>query len=329
VTISPRENFKRRLSGGDPLWIPFHGIMNCDTKVFLPRMNREFVARHAVMDCEPQYDYASDVFRSDWFDLEWQYVKAAGGSTVRPGNDKVPDIAHWEDYVSLPSVEQFDWIGCHEKNQGFFETDKLRETAIFTSFWERLMSLMGVGNAAIAMVDEEQKEGVHRLFDKLSGFYCEYITRMKQLFPIEMFQLHDDWCHQNGPFFSLSTAMEMLVPYVKRVADHCRNNSIFFELHCCGRADILLPAIIETGADLWCPQPINDIYEMACQYRDCSLYFGVPESPLPDDATVEETSKSAKEWVKKHKDLKVVASFVNATDAFKSSVYKYRLGNVL
>jgi hypothetical protein len=319
-TITPRENMKLRLSGKTPEWMPLHGFRDCDTAVFRPRMNTEFIAHRNVFDCEPDYVYPSNIIKSDWFDLEWEYVPVAGGSTVRPGNPKVPDITNWEDYVSIPKIEQLDWNGCRAKNAHFFDGGEYRETVIFCSFWERLMALMDVGNAAIAMVDEEQTAGVHRLFDRLADFYCEYASRMKELFDIDMLNIHDDWCHQNGPFFSLAAARQMLVPYVRRLADHCHGIGVLFELHCCGRADILLPAIVETGADLWCPQDINDIYAMATQQRDAPLYFGVKEPKLPVDATPAQIRDAAEAWLEKYIGLKTVASFLDAPAGFADAV---------
>jgi uroporphyrinogen-III decarboxylase len=74
--------------------------------------------------------------------------------------------------------------------------------------------------------------------------------------------LHDDWGTQNGPFFSLETAMEFFVPPMKIVVDFCHDNGIIFEHHCCGKAESLVPAMAKVGTDYWFPQQaINDLAE--------------------------------------------------------------------
>lgn len=101
--ISPQENFKLRLQRKTPYWIPYIGILNSDVRYLLPRMNEEFIVRHMIMDSEPLYHYESNILKSNWFDLEWEYVPTAGGATVRPGIPKVSDINDWEKIVSIPN----------------------------------------------------------------------------------------------------------------------------------------------------------------------------------------------------------------------------------
>jgi len=70
---------------------------------------------------------------------------------------------------------------------------------------------------------------------------------------------NDDWGTQRGPQFSPDTAREMLVPYIRRIVDSCHQRGMYFELHCCGKNDILAPAIAEASVDICLPQEnIND-----------------------------------------------------------------------
>ena len=330
--ITAKENYRRRLSGEKAEWIPLAGVRNADSKALMPRMNKDFIARHFVFDAEPPYEYGDNIYRSDWFDLDWEYVPAVGGSTVHPGAPKVPDISHWEDYVSVPTIDMFDFAECYEKNKEYFPPDCLSETVIMTGFWERLMSLMDVENAAVALIDEEQQEGVHRLFDQLSDFYCQYFTEMKKYFDLDMVQIHDDWGHQHSTFFSPDTAREMIGPYIKKVADCVHSQGMFFELHSCGKNETLVPVYIEMGVDLWAPQLMNDVYGLAQKYKGSGLFFGVHEHPdLPEDMPESEVIKAAHEWVEKYIDLDTVAFFMilpgmpgaDKMELFKEEVKNY------
>ena len=321
--VTPRENFILRLQGKTPFWIPYSGVLNSDVRFFFPRMNEEFIVRHMIVDAEPRYNYVSNIMKSSWFDLEWEYVPAVGGATVRPGAPKVSDINHWEDEVSVPKIEDFDFEDCFNKNSDFLIKDKLNGSTIFTGFWERLISLMDVENAAIAMIDDEQKPGVHRLFDKLADFYCDYITKMQKTFNLDIFQIHDDWVHQRSTFFSAATAHEMLMPYLKRVADCCHSLGILLEIHSCGKNESMVPVYIESGIDMWSPQPINDIAFLVKEYKSSGLIFGVPEPYIPEDATNTQVREIAQQFVEDYKCYNIVAAFNAPPQFFIDSVYEF------
>lgn len=321
--VSPLENFKLLAEGKTPYWIPRAGWLMCDVQPFRPRLHPDNVVTHIIMDGEPPYEYESDVMTSGMFDLEWEYVPSAMGATVHPGNPKVADITRWEEYVSIPDLDSLDWAGCEKNNKAFLSSDKVKQLGILSGFWERLMSLCDVEAAAVALVDEDMKDGVHRLFDKLADMHIEYITRMNQVCDIDCVLIHDDWGHQRAPFFSLNTAREMLVPYLRRVTDHCHKLGLFFELHSCGKNEMLVPAYIEAGVDLWCGQAINDVDMLIEKHKDSRLIFGVPDPVIPPEASEAELRALAMAWVDKYKNKRAVQAFFAAPPAFGMAVYEF------
>lgn len=321
--ITPRENWRLFFEGKKPYWIPEYNWYMADTQDFRPRQHPDNLVTHLVFDGGGIIPYEKNVMHSDWFDLDWVYVPEAGGATVKPGDPKVPDITHWEDYVSMPDLDRFDWDGCVEMNRDYLTTDKCNLLSILSGFWERLMAVMDVQNAAMALIDEDEQEGVHRFFDKYADVLCDYISRMKKLFPLDAVLIHDDWGHQNGPFFSIETCREMLVPYLKRVTDHVHSLGMGFLLHSCGKNERLVPCYIEAGVDVWTPQEINDVYMLVEKYKDQPIGFGLWDDPIPEGATEEEIDRLAKEWVDRIKDYRVVISYTDAPEAYKQAVYKY------
>jgi hypothetical protein len=164
--ISPRENALLVYRKEKPLWMP--GL----TMEANP-INLDF--------------YLDNLCRTpaegkDIFGIEWQYVEKVGGGIVRPGDPTVKDINRWEDFVTLPDVDSWDWAGCYERNKENLDPTLLNRVTILTGFFERLISFMDFENAAVAMVDEEQQEGVHRLFDYLVGVYEKFIDNSKKYF---------------------------------------------------------------------------------------------------------------------------------------------------
>ncbi len=258
-----RENFLAMLKGEAPQWIPF--FMN-DVQMFNPRIFPDNIARAMVADAGPMEGIQKGGL--DMFGVDWEFIPLVGGSMVKPGNPKCPDICEWEKYITFPDLDAWDWEGASKLNAPYLSDDRLNDLTIFSGLFERLISFVDFEAAALALLDEEQQDAVHSLFDKLATFYDDYIGRIKKYFNVDIIQFHDDWGSQRAPFFSLATCREMLVPYLKRIVDSCHKNGMFFHLHSCGKNEMLVPAMIEAGVDLWIPQPMNDIASIIKNYND-------------------------------------------------------------
>ena len=163
-------------------------------------------------------------------------------------------------------------------------------------FWERLISLMDVSGAAMALIDEDQKDAVHAFFDKYADFMIDCIRRVKEVCDIDSVLIHDDWGTQNGPFFSLETAREMFVPYLKRITDYLHSQGMSYEQHSCGNCSKLVPAYIEAGVDFWNPQPMNDFETITKLAEGTCLHIAMPDVPLAPDATEEEIRQAARDF---------------------------------
>ncbi len=324
--ISPKENLELAFSGEKPYWLPFVGWAYCDIQVFRPRVNPDHLACHTIMDGDLPYDYTTNQMKG-WYDLLWDYVPQVGGATVHPGSPKVPDICEWEKYVSIPDLDAIDWERCKKANEEYCNVNKMVQLGIWCGFWERLMALMDVENAAVALIDEEQQEGVHRFFDRHTDFLIEYIDRMRKILPIDCVLIHDDWGHQNGPFFSVDTCREMIVPYLKRVVDFCHSKGIFFELHSCGRNTTNIPCMIEAGVDMWCGQPaLHDFDALAEQYKHEKFVFGVTAPAVAENASEAEIREIARQWVLKHKEHHIAlyrSLYVPINPVLKKNIYEF------
>ncbi len=320
--ISCKENFKLLLEGKKPYWVPRDGWTCTDVNHFRPRIHPDNVATRIICDGEPFYEYGEELCEKGWFDLNWMYVPIAGGATVEAGEAKVPSMVEWEKYITMPNLDDLDWEHCFNANREYMSTNQMNQLGILSGFWERLMSLMGVADAAMALIDEDEQEGVHRFFDQYADLLIEYIDRMSQKLRIDCVLIHDDWGHQNGPFFSMDTAMEMLVPYLKRVTDAVHTKGMLFELHSCGKNEVLVPAFIEAGVDIWGPQAINDIDGLAKQYKDKPIIFGAVDPAIKEDATEEEIKKLAEKWYEKYKDYRVCTWFLVPNKIFMDHLYQ-------
>lgn len=269
ANLTPRENFVRFLTRQPVEWMP----TSDDQLSFLPELIPDNVARGMVAQQTP---HAGEWGGPDWFGVQWRFDPRAGGSMeIAP---LLEDIEDWEERVTFPALSQLDWAGCAEANRDYLNTDKLKRTTIFTGFFERLISFVGFEDAAIALIDESQRETVLRLFDRLADFYIEEIRYMHRYFGVEWVELHDDWGAQHSTLFSVDTHAACIVPYVRKVVEGAHAEGVFVEMHSCGMIEPLIPNLIRTGVDTWRGQNINDKWKLVEQYGDRFL-FGVELRP--------------------------------------------------
>lgn len=301
--IETRENFKMLFRGETPYWIPNNGWFLCDVNEFRPRQQADNLANHQCIDGGEFVDYkARPKSCRGWFDLLLEWEPQSMGACVRPGNPTLEDMNDWERLVKFPDLDKIDWAEMGEMNREYLATDKANQLGIQLGLWERMMCLMDVSNAALALADEDQEDAVHAFLDKLSDLYIDYIGRVIKVCPIDSVMFHDDWGTQKAPFFSLSTARKYFVPPMKKIVDFCHDHDIVFEHHCCGNAERLVPAMVDCDTDFWFPQAaINDIDRLIDTYKDEHITFSVSSPLLPVGSTPEQVREIGRAFVEKYK----------------------------
>lgn len=275
--ITPRENMLRLYEGKTPMWIP-----------------SPWEAASIKVDCDPENVARSPSGGVDGYGVEWIFVKTAGGAMVKPGNPKVPDISEWEKYITVPDPETWDWAGAYEKQKDALADPTLFTTVTFGScLFERLIAVMDFENAAMALVDDDQKEGVHRFLRAVTDYRKKYYTLVKKWFDPDGVNFNDDWGSQRAEFFSRETAAEMLVPYVKESVACAHDLGMYVDLHCCGFVEGFVPFFIEEGFDTWGGQPLNDKPKLKKLYPN-SLVFTHQIDERPDASDEEIDAAVAK-----------------------------------
>lgn len=325
--ITSRENMRLAYERKRPVWIPF----TYEVHNFNPRIFRDNCSRAMIQEARPASP--SEYGGPDMFGVPWVFDPASGGSMVAPGNPMLTELADWEKTIVFPDPASWDWDGCAAENAGYFDTELPVKLTIFTGLFERLISFMNFEPAIISLIDEDEKAHVHALFSRLCDMYEEMITLACKRFPIDIICFHDDWGSQRAPFFSLSTCMEMLVPYLKRVADCCHRNGVFIEFHSCGKNEMLVPAMIEAGVDSWSCQPLNDTVALRRQYGD-RLIFNLWPPKLVDGCRGELMDTTARVFIEEQAPGYDTAPFmINTADIrwldepealeYTAALYKY------
>ena len=292
--VTPRDNYLATLAKEKPLWIPKGG----DTTFIAPRVVPDNVARAFVFERD-SLKPEELVGGPDMFGTPWVYVPVAGGSMVQPGNPRMDDVNNWKSIVEFPDIDSWDWAGSAEKNAELIG-DKGRGMVVWqlNGMYERLISLMDFEGAAMAMIDDDQKEALHEFYGALADLYIAMVKKYKEFYNLDTYYFHDDWGSQRAPFFSLATAREMLVPHMRKITDACHEMGIFVEFHCCGKNEMLVPAMIEAGYDVWNGQPMNDKVAVHKEYGDKIIIgFGTADLGLTPTSTEEEIIAVAKKFV--------------------------------
>ncbi|HHT17727.1 MAG TPA: methyltransferase [Papillibacter sp.] len=277
----------------DPYWLIFGINMRMMTPAVIP----DNIARAFVFEANP-VPPVTDGLVPDMFGIEWEYVPAVGGSMVRPGKPFAEDAWELLEKVQWPNPDEWDWKGSAKANNGtYLKSDAYNIISFLNGWFERLISMLDFENALMALYDEDQKEAVHKFFDRLTDLYITIFGRMIDAYPdIDGFSIHDDWGSQKETFFSPELCAEMIVPYMRRVTDFLHSRGKTAELHSCGQNIKQVPNMIAAGWDAWFPQNIVDsqlVYEM---YGD-KILVGVDPGISAEGKTEDEMRKAARDFV--------------------------------
>jgi len=320
--VPPRDNVIALYKGELPLWIP----AGSDRRSMTPRIDPDNIARCFVFDAQP----LAEEEMTGGFDkhgIEWVYIPVARGSMVKPGNPLLKDANDWESVVPFPDLDAWDWAGSIAANKPALDSDDRALTiTIMTGFFERLISLMDFDKAAVAMIDDEQKDAVKALFNRLADLYIDMLQRYKKAYDPVILCLHDDWGSQRSPFFSLATVREMIVPAISRVSAAAHEADMFFDIHSCGKNELLVPAYIEAGCDSWGGQSMNDKAMLHEKYGDKLIIGLEPDITFTPDTTDEEAVAAAKRFVQRFGPQMEIKPFqcsaMGATPAFSDALYE-------
>lgn len=281
--ITPRENFMALKKGQTPLWVP----MNADQAIYHPSFLPDNRARRQG--------------GPDYYGVEWVYVPEAGGSMVRPGNPFMDDANDWEKLVKFPDIRSFDWDAANREGKDRYNPDETRAASgtILNGFFERLIAFMDFQYAAVAMIDDEQKDACKALFWRLSEFYKTIVDCFIEYYHIDFLTFHDDWGSQRAPFFSLDTVEEMLVPAVKNLVDYAKSKDLYVDMHSCGKNDMLIQAYLDVGIDTWTGQTMCDKETLYEQYGD-RITLGIEPETVAEDAPLDEVYAAAERFCDKY-----------------------------
>lgn len=313
--IRPYENIKLFLAGEKQLWMPSYQEM----KMFNPMLIPDNIARGMIV--QEGFHMPKSLYNKDMFGVEWEFVPSAFGSIVRPGKPFLEDINDWEKQVVFPDLSKWDWEGCRRENEAYLNDPRAIQMTVFTGFFERLISFVDMTPALLALIDEDTKDAVHALFDCLCVFYDELFFYMAKWFEPDLLWFHDDWGSQRAPLFSLDVCKEMLLPYLKRTVESAHKYGIGFEFHCCGNNELLVPAMIEAGVDMWAGQEMNNKKKIYDEYGKY-IKLGIDPAPVTPDTPNEVIIENAKKLLDDYPENCYVGMSFGMDPRYYTAIYE-------
>lgn len=322
--VSAKENFLAALARED-----YHYIPNVlDLRNMNTRLIPDNIARGSVMDGRPDPCMPNPDGEADAFGVLWVFDEATMGAMEKPGQAPLlEDIDDWQDVIKFPDVNAWDWEGETKLNHEYLsDPNALIISTIFTGFFERLISWMGFEDAAITMIDEDCRESLEALFDRLCDLYIDYVDHMHTYFGTDILEIHDDWGSQIAPFFSEDVLCEVIIPRLKRLCDACHERGVYVRLHSCGRIERLVKHMVAAGVDIWMGQDHNDKLSVVKEYGD-KIIVECEAPNVGPDASDEEVWEAARSFVNdyvfpdKPIDLSIYSACINNPALMTEALY--------
>jgi hypothetical protein len=310
--VTSRENVAAMFHEKRPYWTP----TTSDFTIIIPSLYNDLLGR------------GGPAGTTDAFGIEWEWVESAGGSIVRPGAPFLADANEWRDKIKIPDISQWDWEGAAKETK--LDSRISNQFTLINGFWfERLVSFMDFAPAAVALIDDDQKDAVRDLFAALTDLAIRVVDPICESWPgVDGINVHDDWAAQKAPFFSDEVAREMFLPYMRALTDHIHSKGRYATLHSCGHGEDRVRCFIDGGFDGWDPQPMNDTHRLYDEVGDEIVISIIPSQFDPGTVSEDGQRALAREFFDKFcKPGK--PSMINfygqaaLTPAFASELYAY------
>jgi hypothetical protein len=212
----------------------------------------------------------------DWFGVWWEDDPDAPGLlTVDISKPRVlEDIEDWEDVIAWPDLDAIDWEAAAKRDlPDGKDPNRILVAFLVSGPFERLHDLLGFEEALVSTI--VAPETCEAFFSRLCDLKIEIIKKLKQHYDIDAVHFQDDWGTQKDLFFRPEFWREHIKPHVQRVIDATHELGLLFDMHSCGRVDLIIDEIIDMGVDIIDPvQPVNDIARWKRDFGDRVIFMG-------------------------------------------------------
>ncbi len=244
---------------------------------YYPYTMGDFVMRTHLWT--PKKDYPKG-----WMDSSYRAVDEWGSEWEMDGNVnrslgafKTPPLKDWSDLDRWKAPDPHDQTRYErlERLMQLFAGKYVFGTIQYFAF-TRMTFLRGFENLMMDFYDHPEK--IKRLASILTDYSLGLIDEYKRLGAHAIFAL-DDLGSQQAPFISPDTFQEFIADIYAHCSSRAHELGMDFWLHCCGRVNKLLPALVKAGVDLFeFDSPSHTgIEEVAKEFGGRVAFAGCPD----------------------------------------------------
>lgn len=205
----------------------------------------------------------------DYFGVIWNKTKDRTLGVVDSPPIRQPNFTGY----SFPQVEDLPIYGFIEENNLKFP-NHFHFLSIGFALFERAWSLVGMENLMLWMLLEPNF--IHDLLDQITEYNIDLIQKSAGIGGIDGVRFGDDWAGQNGLLIGEELWRQFIKPRLARMCEAAKGENLFIGQHCCGKAESLLPDMIEVGIDIFDPfQPeVMNVFDIFNEYYGKISFLG-------------------------------------------------------
>ena len=266
TTISPKENLIRAISRCNPEYVPIR------------RMNGQIDGMETV------------IYRGAWppsngidrWNVTWN-----GGFPARC--EWEPEQLSYATHHPISDLSQLDEYEFPDPSEpgltdglldGIDRDQVLISGRIQSCLFERALSLVGMENLLIAVLDQQDR--VRSLLQRIADYQIVIVQRYLCL-GVDNIRATDDYGGQDRLLISPKLWRSLIKPELARIVKAVKDGGAAFWLHSCGHIMEIIPDLVEIGVDILDPiqSRANDLVKIKQLYgQDLSFMGGIDTQQL-------------------------------------------------
>jgi len=177
----------------------------------------------------------------------------------------ISDFETWRQQLRVPNLDHVNWEPTYRSIQNVDRANTLVCATLMIGPFERTTTLTSYEDCLVNCISEPEEYSA--LIGVLADHRIATIHKIYEIAQPDIFIIHDDWGSNQATLISPELWRQTIKPHIKRIYDACKEHGAIIVQHSCGRVGVLVPDMIEMGANVWEAQvDCNDIDALRAEY---------------------------------------------------------------
>lgn len=269
--VSAKENLLMMARGEKPYYVPWYSLMGSDYK-------GECATKSMFVDMWDENRFMNGG-KDAWGVTYATSTEANGGTMPDSSIILLHDIADWRKVLKFPKHKEYDWKCKAEEDIKKLNVDRAETGIIIASpshngMFQQLVAFMGFEGALCALYTEPEE--VKELFNAmLEESYLPAMNVIFDNYDFDLFDIGDDTCAKQTPFFSPEIYEDIFLPVYTRLASRAMERGMPVTFHNCGKIREFLPFMEKFNVRYTNPaQETNGLEELVKEYKGRMVFCG-------------------------------------------------------